>query len=459
MSSDQNIPQWNKDKVWENVAAELQQKKKRRLLIWWFSGLGFLFVLVAIIVTTNDTVQTESSSQVLINKENDLQAAAAASAKVIASKVNKKTEENLEGLPSKKKTTQVEANQAQDIDPKAKSIETKKLKNSQLKKSLSSGKKKESNDYQLTSTKSDKPVKYSAESQTQIVDFIKLESDTIANHPQNFQASLALLTPNSINIQYERQYIALARRLNYINPQNSLSQNNSKMWWIETGLSFGNRLNPEISEDEVIRNNASEEFRFMHITTVGVQKYLNRNWSIKAGLSYQTVYEKYDYKATQIDQGEVFHETGIIYELPDGTNYFEAGYAIQETEKTRHIIKNNFTHRLSMPLELIYGFRKNNWSIDPSFGLRFQYLEQFDGVINDGNAHVMDQELINTRYYSNDFKIGLITSLNLKYQVTPVSSLGLGLVYEKDQFLQLPKDIVSPTYETFGIRVGYYRSF
>lgn len=132
--------------------------------------------------------------------------------------------------------------------------------------------------------------------------------------------------------------------------------------------------------------------------------------------------------------------------------------ATQRKTNTRHVTHNNFNHRLSVPVEIAFTFKRDNWSLEPSSGFRFQYAQQFNGrLLREGNYEIVLKE-INDTYYSNNVSMGLITSLNLKYNISQKGAIGLKFKYEMDDFLNLNKTKFSYKYETFGFLLGYYQA-
>ena len=232
----------------------------------------------------------------------------------------------------------------------------------------------------------------------------------------------------------------------------------SRNLWIETGLNFGKRKalgNSEIRKER----ETSEQFRFMQTTAIGYQQMISKRFSIKLGLAYQTIFDKLDKKYTNIEEREIFSEEGIIYSLSNGSKYAEQGLAIEKTTTTRHIIHNNFTQRLSVPFEFIYAIQLNRWSIEPSLGFRFQFFENFNGIISQNGSLLYNLQEINALYYTNDLSIGINTSLYLKYTISRKGAIGLKLNYEKDDFLNLNKENFNLKLETFGLHLGYHHFF
>ncbi len=441
MKYKQNIPKWNKDEVWNNIENRLHQKKKRRLLFWWLSGAAGSVLLIGFLMWWNTSADLYAS----LNKN---------SISKLEQKTNSQKTPNIFPVES---PIELQRNSEQDIE----------VDHSQTKSST-----KKEQQIKSANLKSNPAVMPTEELMTEITNlkrgenttvfsipqdtaFEKTETNTAVNKRFGLLESLPILAKDWSPIIFNRSESLKDQTTSYALVQKKKA---STSWWIESGISIGNKPSTKFI-GETLRGFNCEQFRFMQTNGIGLQRTLNSKWSLKLGLAYQTIYEKYECLSSSTELEEVFSEEGTVYHLAEETTYYEPGVAILSTSSTRFIIHNNFIHRLSVPLELAYAFKKSRWSLEPSLGFRFQFSQHFDGVINYKRAHFFDQEIINDTYYSQDLSIGLISSLNIKCAISLKGSLGLGLTYERDDIFNLFEGDSFVEYQTIGLRLGYYHSF
>ena len=442
MKTENNIPNWNKDGVWKNVEDQLHQKKKRRFLYWWFAGAASTISMVAFMLWLNNV---ETKNNPLNNNPTEI-----IETKTIPQETKITIEENNvvaignnsvqnpELKTSKTKSTQTKSNIStiKNVNTYSSNFQPKEIVSatSTLDDNSNSFTKKVSKKEPNKNTKSTAPINQPIikTSSISLLPVIDLETFNLENNDPTFAINLN-------DEQFEKEDINKTARL----------------WWVETGIGFGKDCT-SLREDTDF---TPRQFRFIHTSAIGVQKYLNQNWYIKLGLAYQTVYEKYDFTTKIVKEDEIYSEDGVVYDLPNGITYTEPGLATLRTTSSRHIIHNNFIHRLSVPIEIAYSLRKNSWSIEPSIGFRFQYFEKFNGVFPPSGDLYLDNKEINERYFSNDLNSSLMASMYFKYNVSEKGKLGIKFTYEKDSFLNIFKNDLSACYETVGVHLGYYRSF
>ena len=442
MKSEQNIPDWDKDGVWGKVEDKLRKKKKRRFLYWSFIGTTSTVLLIGFLLTINNMDRTNTSL----------------SKNPIAKSKQKTSPEEIQNNVVLDLPITLDENSKQKTQPNITEIKLSAGHEQLLSKNnIASTRSTIQAEKRSASTRKLKNKRHpSINSVRQNVSVEKKETKSVVNKKNEALTPLPILLVDLSPINFKRSDTELTNDLNFSLPQN-IKKRVSTFLWLESGLSLGKKSFVNLNRGTRHRD-VTEQFRFMHTNAIGIQRFLNKNWSLKVGLAYQTIYEKYEHDPAFIKEEQVFSDKAIAYELPNGLTYFEPGLTTQRTMATRSIINNNFIHRLSIPVEFAYRLKNTSWSLEPSLGFRFQYLQWFDGIITAEENHFFDLRKINETYYSNDISMGLITSLNLKYNISQKVSLGLRLNYERDDFLNLIKDDFSSRYETIGLQLGYYHS-
>lgn len=441
MKLEQHIPHWNKDGVWKNVAEKLQQKKKRRFLFWCLMGTASAVLFIGFLIGANhvEFINTSWNKNRMPKSEQkiksvDIQNNIPSESPIALDNHSKlKAEPN---LPPIKRSAKIERR-----------LSTNNLKSTSAKiqeQELVSP---------ATNLKSKRNTPLVVIPPNTLVE--KIDVEPVVHKKFNALAALPIPPIDLLAINLNQRDSVSTKKFNLPLVQSNNKKKSSTVWWLENGLSIGKKSFTSLNE-RTINRNTTEEFRFIQTNAIGIQKFLNENWSLNIGFAYQIIYEKYEYAPSFIEEEQIFSEEATTYDLSNGMTYFEPGLATLRTTKTRHIIHNNFIHRLSLPVELAYNFKIKDWSLEPSLGFRFQYFQQFKGVIAQDGDHFFDHKAINETYYSNNISMGFITSLNLKYSICQRGSLGMRFTYERDDFLNLIKNDVFSRYETMGLQLGYY---
>ena len=447
MKSKQNIPEWNKDEVWNNIENRLQQKKKRRLLYWWFSGAASMVLLIGFLLWGTTSADTKTSL--------DNNSISKLKQQTSSQEIQNSFPQERPIEPDQDSKQQLEAEHSEiKLHPEQEPQTTNNMLTSKSTiKTKSTGMASEKLTRETATVKSKASTPPLSSDQNNF--FEKTEREKVADKNFGILAPLPILEKDWSSIVFKRKESLAGQNTSYALVQKKKA---TTSWWVESGISIGDKPKAN-SLIESRRDFNCEQFRFMQTNAIGLQKTLNNKWSLKLGVAYQTIYEKYDCLSSSTQLEEIFSEKGTVYNLTEEATYYESGIAILSTTSTRHIIHNNFIHRLSVPVEMAYTLKKQAWSLEPSLGFRFQFFQHFDGILNYYGKHLFDQEKINTTYYSQDFNIGLITSLNFKYTIAQKASLGLGLTYERDGVFNLFEGESFVGYQTIGLRLGYYRSF
>lgn len=442
MKKGEDPAKWNKDKVWNKIEDELHQKKKRRFLYWkLLGGISTIIIVACLLKLKYDKVHqdeplNEIKHQVMKNTY----------------PIETSEETSLEKVIVSKKGSKIAYTE------KAIEIQNLSIDSQNSIQNLSNSKSLKRDDFLLD------PVSIGVNS----VDIKKNEQDKITLETKLLQnvteeinlSNLPSLPLGLLTADFNSEENISLESLNSMSADDKTTFSSSSFWWIENGLNFGERREVNLIHDFQPRN-TTEEFRFMHTTAFGIQKFLSKAWSLKLALAYQTIYEKYENAPSFEVEEEKFSEEATVYNLSNGITYYEAGFSTHKFTRTRAIIHNNFIHRLSIPMEGVFSFSIYPFSIDPSFGIRLQYFQRFNGIIaqNEDPGHLFDTEEINEIYYPNNFGLGFLAALNFKLEISESASLGLKLNYEKDDFLNLVKTSYSSKYETMGLQLGYYHSF
>lgn len=434
MKVKQHIPDWNKDAVWNNIEGQLQQKKKRRLLYWWFVGMASTLVLVGCLVWFNQ-VRDKSWNK---NSNSKSEQKNSHQEKPVALDAIFKQDAEANHTAIKLNTNKKQQSSKSNI--KSKVVEVQKEKTI-----IASNKLKSKRRTAIIAAPNNVP-------------FEEIETQSALNEKNEFVASLPMLSSELSALHFNRMDTLQGGNVDFSLSENNEKNNPSTFLWTENGVSFGKKSFINLNNQTIDRN-TTEQFRFIQTHAIGIQKFINNNWSLNLGVAYQTIYEKYEHVSSFTEEMLIFSEEATIYDLGNGISYAEPGLSTQIMTTSRHIIHNNFIHRLSVPVELAYIFKNDKWSLEPSLGFRFQYFQRFKGVILQNEHHFFDLTAINDTYYSNSTSLGLIASLNWKYKISQKHHLGLKFNYERDDFLNLIKNDFFSRYETIGLQLGYYRSF
>ena len=423
MKNKVNIPTWNKDKVWKNVESRLQRDKKKGLLLYYFYGTSLL-LLIGFIAWDNLFQVHESNAASIGNAQENVEIDIAHTQN---SPVNKIAKDNKPISISPLKGPERQQESKSRLSPIIKQA-----------------------DYQAHS----KNIIYKniitlRETKQAVLESINRKSGHQAIQALPIYPSLVYNPPFKDNLGSKQSSIV-------VETNESLP---TCSWWLESGVSFQMQIFPrkmQLNESGL----GSFPIRFIQTSALGLNKQLGRRSFIKFGIAYQTIFEKFESSFFQLaGDKEVFSENAIIYNLSNGLTYSEPGLATQRTFNKRNIIHNNFTHRLSIPIEFAYSLHKNNWTLEPSLGIRFQFYERFDGILANNGSPLFDIEEINNKYYSNDSRLGLIARLNLRYSLNVKNNLALKITYEKDDFINLTKSRLLSRFETAGVILEYSQNF
>ena len=443
MKEQHNIPNWNKDGVWKKVEERLYQKKKKRRFLWWwiFGGTATVLLVGSIFLYTYridedyyESKKSAVSTDVIAHTPSDFVSEVIEQEKkeaVVSSKIKEEhTAPNIVA-PSQQRSQLVikhKQNYTTTYSPDIvfeKSIPVKR------------------DDIQTPKTSSS--GKITNEALNTEADEVRILIDHMLT------TNLPLSSLDSVKLDPQPEYIM--RSIDVLTLERT-----KVLLWVETGIDFGNRffMNPNDKSNE---RASTEQFRLRQTNAFGLQWFFHSSAFVKTGLAYQTIYERYENETTSTSIEDIPVDNAIVYNLPNGIQYQEPGTLSTTTTKNRLIAHNNFLHRLSIPIELGFAYKFGDWSLEPTLGFRVQFFQQFDGVITFNNEHLFDLDRINETYYANDFGIGVIGSLQLKYHLGSRSKFGMRINYEQDDVFDLNTTNSFAKYETIGLHLGYYHAF
>ncbi len=461
MKRQHKLPEWNRDQVWQKVETRLHKKRKRRLLFWWFLGNASILFLIGFLFWTNfrstdnptfsDTI---TSVEKRTSEDKELSEARMLNqASTTNTIINKKPQEGSNtAQQSKNKKGKHLLTQAKkyplQVDPLIKEAFDFSVTNEIIHTSIRNQQEELVLYTQARALFSSLPIPYSS---LQPISYI--ESTVLAESKRKKKAKVKSSKKRRSKKRKSKKSYAQKKKQQH---------EEEKHWgsniWLETGLNFGKRTD-YFEGIPTAERLVSEKFRFIQTNAIGIKKIYENNLSLKLGMAYQVIYEKYSYNSSTTTIGKINSEEGTVYNLANGQQYFGSGLLTQERTFTRSIIHNNLLHRLSFPIEAGYYFKYKKVELCPFIGIRTRIFQQFDGIVKINDNHFFDKGKINETYYPNNFDLGLLTSLHLSYPLNEKTRLWLKLNYEQDDLLRLNEAFNRSTYKTVGVHLGYFHRF
>lgn len=483
MKKNNQTPDWNRDKSWDKIEQRLDKKKRRVAPFWWiFGGSAVVALIVGVFIfglgysksvdqLNSDLINqkiSDSTDQLISQNPrelNEIQVDTKINTNETTGEIPVQKEVN-ESLSSNTKTPNqsntVEKtsiidrfNEATSInDKRALAPHTNKLRTDEVppryrEKNLNN---------ELSYADNQKNIIALAGISIPIKTK-QLPKSILEN--RNDIIEIASIDILDTTLTWKKEQLNLPTQLSVDVPISKKEQPNKAiwLWFAESGFDVGN-VNHTGENDYSNRKNKTEDFRFASTSTFGIEKEFSKKWYLKSGITFQTIFKKYDATAVSSEVEDVFRDSAFVYILNDGQEYYEPGTVRETTIYNRQIIHNNFIYRLSLPIAFGRKFNFGKMQIAADLGIKPQFYQHFSGIVADENyLHVFDNQTINSTYYKNDFDLGLLANLSARYALTASTQVGLGLRFEKENFLDLRKENFMSRYEMVGGYFGIYRRF
>ena len=452
MKKKNQVPDWNRDKSWDKIEQRLDEKKKRPVLWWWMSGL-MIFGLVIGLVLLNQNKKVDLVDQLISESESELEE------QLISESIDSSTEHTLiENELSDFKEKKIETNSDKF---KNKNSNTESISQEQLIIIPRQNVENRNNGLSLADQQKRMvalagvsiPINTGLLPKNSMIEkklefFEKHITDTIqklSSRKSDLDIEKTLLFPQTLQIEISKSEPKISK--------------SDLTWFAESGLSTGNR-SFHGDTDYINRRGGTETYRFTNTSNVGIEKNLSEIFYWRVGINFQTFFEQYDAAASSTEIENVFKDSVTFYILNDGQRYYEPGIVESTTTYTRQLVRNNFLYRLSLPIEFGVKFNYKKSTIAISTGIKPTIYQYFSGTVLDENdLHLFDNQVINERYYSNDFDLGLISNISVRYPISNTTQIGLGLRGEIDDALKIRTDEPRSRYLMGGGYLGVYRKF
>ena len=455
MKKNNQVPDWNREKSWDKIEQRLEKKKRRFIPFWWiFGGSAVVALIVGIFIFG---LRDNESVDQLISESGKQE--------INVGNINQEISIDDKTIEQK---NEIALNDPEDAKDRSLSETTNRSLSETTNRSLSETTNRSLSEAEGNSTKNRSLLLFPSaplrehHTEHQSTSLGERHSDSAIRSVQSKLESIPFLDFEKAELYYKNEASKLPNQLLVEAPvfnKKNQSKSNQWLWFIESGFDIGN-VNHIGENDYANRKSTTEIFRFTSTSTLGFEKELSKNWYLKSGITFQTIFKKYDANAISTDVEDVFRDSAFVYILNDGQAYYEPGLVSETVTYNRQIVKNNFLYRLSLPISFGRKFNFGKIQLAADLGIKPQFYQHFYGIVSDeDNLHVFDNQTINSTYYKNDFDLGLLANLSARYALTASSQIGLGLRYEKEDFLNLRKEAFMSRYEMIGGYFGVYQRF
>ena len=462
MKNTNQVPDWNRDKSWDKIERRLEKKKRRFIPFWWlFGGSVMVALLVGIFIFglgNSEFVNQEIRESItpLIRQNADQSDGLQPDSKVETTNkllVQKEMIESDSSNNENSKHNKIIEHRIEDNSEVSRVIE-------EISGSREATLAEKERAFLV---KDDLIVNLENQSNFSIIDSSDFSNqlNSEVKLVRSKLESIPFLSFEEAELFYENKKLELPNQLliQVPNFKKEAKPEANWLWSIESGFDFGT-VNHTGENDYSNRKNTTEDFRFVSTTTFGLEKEFPKKWYLRSGVTFQTIFEKYDATAISTDAQDVFRDSAFVYYLNDNQAYYEPGIVTETTTYNRQIIKNNFLYRWSIPITFGKKFTFGKIQLTADLGLKPQFYQYFSGIVTDEDyLHVFDKDLINSTYYKNDFDLGLTANISARYSISSLMQIGFGFRFEKEDFLELRKDTFVSRYEMVGGYFGIYRRF
>ena len=434
---------WDRDKVWNNIEKELHKKKKRRGLLWLWFGSGSLLAILLFILWFSpgsnlmNTKGLPATSDHLIERNIPKNRTAQKS----ISKDDEQPELIKPLLPNK--MANQKAQQQAMKTPVSKPINIPEALKANTVATKDQLKKEESLPMSNSTPTAVHPIEQA---------LLPLPSQ---EEIKDQKAKIYFLAPPFNPIVYQwplDQQKALARTAQH-------TTNPTSAFYLRflSSFSMGN-VQYLGAENWKTAKERSESFEFASKSTIGLDWYFTKNSYLYSGLSYQIIRSRYDFTTTQTMTRLIESDSALVYDLGNELVY-ESGFLEETSTIRRSIIHNNTLRRFSIPLGLGYTKSIGRFQLEARAGIHFQWIQTFNGIALDENSnlHILNEQAINERYFSDHLKLGFNSAFLVNYQIKPRSSIFIGLQYEQDGKASKTRIPFQSTYQFWGLQLGWKR--
>ncbi len=428
---------WDRDKVWDNIEKALRGRKRRRGLLLFWLGSGVLLAVLAV------SLWLVPERPAAIN-ERKKEAAPASFEKVrpgrpeaVPSNARKTTKRDSSGLSRPGGTVS-----SMEADSLLSQPDTDNPKGATVSSTLLTA--------ERTDTVPAPPVSSPLPRTAGEAPVVRTE--TLSAIPSSRMAVLPTidrLSPNPL------QWAAAPDLLPA--PDSLAAAALPLFFRLETALGVGDAVYEGPNAWKQARED-SESFEYASTSTVGLDWYFAEHWYAFAGLSYQLLRSRYQFTSSQTTVQAVASDSAVVYNFQlSGEQYYEPGVREETRTTRRFIIHNNALHRWSLPLGIGFTQPVGRFYLEARVGARVRVIQHFDGVALDETTqqHILDNRLINERYYRDRPNLDLTASVLLNYHLKAGNCLFLGVQYERGGILEFGSARYRTHYHLRGARLGW----
>ncbi len=224
-----------------------------------------------------------------------------------------------------------------------------------------------------------------------------------------------------------------------LSEEKDTGENKFKGYFMSAHTQFGwvnksyHPLSNNMNFNEALKNNEKTikaEWSFSNHLELGYQH--PSGWFVQAGFQHQIINEFFQYNQQKSDTiQETSDQTRYFLDQNEDTLFFSGTITKIYTEE--RIIRHNNQHKvLSVPLNIGFKFRKENFNLFSSAGINYNLMHQFKGRVNkiyeDGTNAIIDNpsfSLKNRMGFQLDFGVDYLAFnrsqlfFKLSYQRTP----------------------------------------